>query len=56
MRAIKWLIGVFAALLLFWVALGLLLRLMAALVIAVAVLLTAGVIAAAVYAMIRMHR
>jgi len=39
MRAIKWLIGVFAAL-----------------VIAVGVLLTAGVIAAAVYAMIRMHR
>ena len=56
MRTVKWLFGVFAALLVFWVALGLLLRLMAALVIVVAALLTAGVAAAAVCAVIRMHR
>jgi len=56
MRTVKWLIGVFAALLVFWVVLGLLLRLMAALVIVVAVLLTIGVVAAAVYAAIKLHR
>jgi len=56
MRTVKWLIGVFAALLVFWVVLGLLLRLLAALVIVVAVLLTAGVVTAAVYAVIKLRR
>jgi len=56
MRTVKCLIGALAALLVFWVALGLLLRLVAALIIAVAVLLTAGVAAAAVYDVIRTHR
>lgn len=50
MRAIKSLLGIFAALLVFWVVLGLVLRLMAALVIVVAMLLAAGVVIAAVFA------
>jgi hypothetical protein len=50
MRTIKSVLGVFVALLVIWLVLGLLLRLVAALFIVVALLLAAGVVITAISA------